>query len=194
MGPSMRSNYWGLFGRWLIATLMAWLLGIIAAIVLSYAIVSPILHKDTNLIVGLVLGSTVGLLQMISVRPVLYLTPRWMWGATVGMGIPFIIAVAVDEVMLGGALTSETMLVPVALTGGVLTGLIQAPVLGLHTPRSKWWTLASMVSWGAAWLFSIILNGFGLIFGGLVLGALSGAFLISLLKFPLTHDTSKKPL
>ena len=188
MDSQMRKHDWNLLGRWFIATFLGWIIGIILAIVLSYAIVNLFYPEETNLIVGLVLGAVVGGAQVIAVRRALELTRRWISGAALGMGIPFIIAVVIGRAWFGGREASEMWLVPVGIVGGALAGLIQAPVLRRHTGRARWWILASVVSWGAAWLVSTAWGALGLLTGGLVLGAVSGALLVWLLRSSPTHE------
>lgn len=168
-------NFWF---RWLIASVIGWVVGLILAIVLSYAVVSLFYDETTNLIVGLVLAAGVGLAQMIAVRKVLPLTWRWVWGAAAGIGLPFVIAVVIDEMWFSEAETFEAGFVIVGAVGGALAGLIQHVTLKPHTSRAKWWILASPVSWALAWATNILIGEAGIIVGGIVLGAVSGAMLI----------------
>jgi len=169
---------WSFWFRWLIATVIGWVVGLILAIVLSYAVVSLFFDETTNLIVGLALGAGVGLAQMIAVRKILPLTWRWVWGAAAGIGLPFVIAVVIDEMWFSEAETFEAGFVIVGAVGGALAGLIQQGALRSHTSLAKWWILASPVSWGLAWLANIVLGEAGIAVGGIVLGAVSGAMLI----------------
>jgi len=169
---------WSFWGRWLLATFLGWVGGIILAIVLSYLIVNIFYPKETNLIVGLVLGAVVGFAQMIAARRIVALTFRWVWGAAVGMGIPLLVAVIIDEIWFSASEASDMMLVLVAVLGGAVAGFLQAPALRRHTPMAQWWVLASVVSWGLAWLISAVIGEAGFMLGGLVFGALSGAFLV----------------
>jgi len=182
MGPQVRDASWSLFGRWFLGTLIGWFVGILLAIGLSYTVVGLFYAEETNLIVGLVLGAVVGLAQTIAVRRVLPLTQRWVWGAAAGLGIPFIVGVVVSEVWFNVTETSDTWLVLVAVAGGALAGLLQAPALRRHTSRAHWWIPASLVSWGVAWLASVAWAEAGLLLGGVVLGAASGSLLIWMLR------------
>ena len=182
MDVQVQDAGWSFWGRWLLATLIGWIVGLVVAIVLSYAIVNLFYPEESNLIVGLVLGAGVGLAQMIAVRRVLPLTQRWVWGAAVGLGIPFIVAVVVDEAWFGAAEASDMWLVLVAVAGGAIAGLIQARTLRPHTPRAQWWILVSVLSWGLAWLTSVVLGEVGILVGGVVLGVVSGALLIWMLR------------
>ncbi len=169
---------WRFWARWLIASVIGWVIGIILAIVLSYAVVNLFYDKTTNLIVGLVLGAGVGLAQMIAVRKVMPLTWRWVWGAAIGLGVPFIVAVVIDEVWFAEVETIEAGFVIVGAAGGALAGLLQKRALRPHTHRTEWWILASTVSWSLAWLGNIVLGEAGIAVGGVILGAVSGALLI----------------
>ena len=183
MVTKVKDSSFGILGRWFIATLIGWVVGIIAAIVLSYAIVGLFFSESSNLIVGLVLGAVVALAQMISVRRILPLTWRWVWGAAVGMGIPFIAAVVIDEIWFDAAEGSDMGLVLVGAVGGALAGLIQARVLKPHTNQAQWWILASLVSWGLAELTSVAFGEVGILVGGIVLGGVSGVLLIWMLRY-----------
>jgi len=189
MVPQVRDASWGLLGRWLLGTLIGWFVGILFAIGLSYAVVGLFFAEETNLIVGLVLGAAVGLAQLVAVRGVLLLTGRWVWGAAAGLGVPFIVGVVVSGVWFNVTETSDTWLVLVALAGGALAGLLQAPVLKHHTSRALWWIPASSVSWGVAWLASVAWAEAGLLLGGVVLGAVSGSLLIWMLRSAAAHET-----
>jgi hypothetical protein len=190
MGPQVRDASWGLLGRWFLGTLIGWFVGILLAIGLSYAVVGLFYAEETNLIVGLVLGAAVGLAQLVAVRGVLPLTSRWVWGAAAGLGVPFIVGVVVSEVWFNVTEASDTWLVLVALAGGALAGLLQAPVLRRSTyqARALWWIPASSVSWGVAWLASVAWAEAGIVLGGVVLGAVSGSLLIWMLRSAATHE------
>jgi hypothetical protein len=190
MDPRPRDTSWGFFGRWLLGTTIGWFVGILLAIGLSYAIVGLFYPEESNLIVGLVLGAAVGLAQVIAVRRLLPLTQRWVWGATVGLGIPFIIGVVVSATWFKGNEVSDMWLVLVAVVGGMLSGLFQAPTLRRHVPRARWWIPASLVSWGAAWLASLAWAEAGVLLGGVVLGTLSGLSLIWILQSAPAHEAA----
>lgn len=188
MGLQVRDGSWGLLGRWFLGTLIGWFVGVLLAIGLSYAVVGLFFAEETNLIVGLVLGAAVGLAQLVAVRGVLPLTSRWVWGAAAGLGIPFVVGVVAAAIWSNVAEASDTWLVLVALAGGALAGLLQAPALRRHTSRAHWWIPASLVSWGVAWLASVAWAEAGLLLGGVVLGAVSGSLLIWVLRSATAHE------
>jgi uncharacterized membrane protein len=183
MDSQAHPTRWKFLGLWVVATFIGWVVGVVIAIVFSYLIVNLFYPKETNLILGLVLGAVVGLTQMLAVRRLVFLTYRWVWGAAVGMGIPFIVAVVIDEIWFSTSEASDLWLVLVAVVGGAFAGVLQAPTLRPHTPSARWWSLASIAAWGLAWLTSAILGEGGFLLGGVILGAVSGSLLIWILKY-----------
>ncbi|MGD8698203.1 MAG: hypothetical protein PVJ43_02865 [Gemmatimonadales bacterium] len=76
------------------ATFIGWVVGMLAAIILSYVVLNSLVYaKETNLIVGLCLGAAVALSQKIVVRRRLDLAISRLWGAVIGIGIPFVAVV-----------------------------------------------------------------------------------------------------
>ena len=188
MDPQGRDGSWSLFGRWFLGTLIGWFVGVLLAIGLSYVVAALFSAEETNLIVGLVLGAVVTFAQLVAVRGVLSLTSRWVWGAAVGLGVPFIVAVVASAIWPSVAGASDTWLILVALAGGALAGSLQAPALRGSTARALWWIPASLVSWGVAWLASVAWTEAALVLGGAVLGAVSGALLIWVLRPTAAHE------
>ncbi|TFG51520.1 MAG: hypothetical protein E4H37_07760, partial [Gemmatimonadales bacterium] len=94
---------WGFWIRWVVATTIGWVVGTFAAIILSYLVVNLVYPKETNLIVGLCLGAAVSLSQKMGVRRWLTLAHSWVWGAMVGIGIPFVVVVLLDELRPGAS-------------------------------------------------------------------------------------------
>ena len=168
---------WGLWARWLIATMIGWVTGMILSIVLSYLVVNLFIEEETNLIVGIVVGFTIGLAQMIASRGRLRFSWRWIWGASVGAGIPFVGGVIIAE-LTGRAEGFEWWFYLLGVAGGAITGLIQYRVLKGYTVRPKCWIGASTVSWTLAWLLTFFVGETGFIFGGFLLGAFGGAMLV----------------
>jgi hypothetical protein len=129
-------------------------------------------------------GAGIGLAQVIAVRRVLALNLGWVWGAIVGFGLPFTVDVLLDEAWLGAIEVPLAWLVAVGVFAGVLAGVIQTAALRRHSPRAGWWIWMSAISYGMASLCFFSLNdaGQGFIAGMLVVGVLSGAFLVWLVK------------
>ena len=188
MSPEVRDAGPGVWCRWLVATFVGWVVGVIVASVLSYLVVSLFYPKETTLIVGLCMAAGVALAQKIAVRRSVPLAGRWVWGAAVGLGAPFMAATIVDELWFSTAGLSRGWPILIAVVGGALAGVLQAGALRPHTSRAHWWTLASLMSWGLACLTSTVLGEAGFLLGGVVLGGVSGGLLIWLLGSPPTAE------
>jgi hypothetical protein len=173
---------WALWGRWLLATIIGWVVGIVIAIVLSYTVVNLFHPEETNLIVGLCVGAAVSSAQLVAVRRVLPLKWVWLPGAIVGMGVPYTVAVLFSEAWFGAVQVSGMWLIPIVVITGALAGLIQVGALKRHTRRAYSWIWVSVVTWGVTWLVSFALREPGLLVGVLVHGSLSGSFLIWLVR------------
>ena len=190
MDSSGQNIGWRLWARWLLATLIGYVVGAGFAIVLTGTIggiasLLGLFHpRETDLIVGLCVGAAIGLAQVIAVRWVLALNLGWVWGGLVGFGLPFTLDVLLDEGWLGAIEVPLAWLITVGIIAGALAGIIQTAALRRHTPRAGWWTWMSAASFGIASLcfFSLDDAGLGLIAGMLVVGVLSGAFLVWLVK------------
>lgn len=187
MNNRVSGTGWGFWIRWLVATAIAWVIGIIIAFPLSY-LLNVIYPKTTNVLVGLCLGAAVGLAQKIAVRRSIELTWGWVWAAMIGMGLPFIVAEIIDVVWPGKyEYTGDRLFAWMLIigTGGLITGLLQMRILRRFTTKASWWLPASIVSWGLAWLSMNLVGMTGYLVGGPVLGAVSGGLLLWILKAPV---------
>lgn len=164
--------------------MIGWIVGTLAAFILSELVVNLVYPKQTNLILGLCIGAAVGLSQKIAVRRWITLAHSWVWGAMVGIGIPFMVIVLLDELRPGAGESLPEL--PPLIIGGAICGLLQVPALRPHTSRVYSWVLASTVSWSLAWSAANLEYFFG---GGGVLGAVSGVLLLWLLTVPKTAKT-----
>jgi hypothetical protein len=117
---------------------------------------------------------------MVVARPWLTLTSTWALGSALGMGIPFVAVVVLDEIGVGAMNGAGAWIFGlVALASGLLGGVLQSRVLRSHTPRAGLWVFAAMVCWGLAWLGD---GAIGFPAGGVVLGALGGGVLMWVLQ------------
>ena len=163
MDTQSRELDWGLWAWWFVATFIGWIVGVIGGFFLTYAVVIPLYHKETNLILGLCVGGAVSLSQKIAVRRRMPLTQSWVWGAMIGLGIPFMIGVF-----------WPAALAPLMVVGAALCGYLQLPALRPHVSRVYWWVLASTILWCMA--FAII----GV--GTMVLHSALSGFVVMLLR------------
>ena len=63
MDTNLSNLGWRFWGRWLVATTVAWVVGFIAAIALSYLVVNAFYPEESNLIVGLCMGAALAIGQ-----------------------------------------------------------------------------------------------------------------------------------
>ena len=188
--PQGQNVGWKFLGRWFLATVIGLVLGLIVAIVLSYAIVNQFHPEETNLILGLCVGAAVGFAQVLAVRRVLSLKWKWMLGVIAGMGVPYTIAVLFDEAWFGAIRVSEMWQIPIVIVTGALAGKIQVGVLACHTLKAQWWIWVSTVTWGVTWLVSFPLDNYSILVAPLVYGGLSGALLIWLIRTSPSSDVA----
>jgi hypothetical protein len=179
MSQSTDQSFPEFWARWTLATMVGWVLGFVLAIVLSELVVNLVYPKETNLIVGICLGASVSYCQRFAVRRWLRLGHDYVWGATIGIGIPFVAIVVLTEI----GHEPGTLLATGLLGGGALTaGVLQLPALRRHARRVGWWVLATTVLWTAAWIVSRWPSGLALIAATFLHGAGSGATLLWLFR------------
>jgi hypothetical protein len=187
----MPGSGWLFFFRWSIATAIAWILGMAAAFPLSY-LLNVIYPKTTNLLVGICIGVAVGLAQKVAAGRYIKLSWGWVWGAMIGMGLPFVVGEIIDVMWQGASgYTGDRMIgwIVVIGTGGLIAGAIQSRVLLQFTSKAVWWIPASIASWLLAWVGMNLSGMAGLAMGGLVLGAVSGGLFILIMKSPSAPET-----
>ena len=111
------------------------------------------------MVVGLCIGAVVGYSQWFLLRKQIAISGWWGLACAIGLGVPFIIGVPLDELRLlphlpGGRILGETI---IFIIGGLLSGLLQVPLLRPHFAKAGWWILASSIGWGICFLpFSLV--------------------------------------
>lgn len=76
---------------------MGFLAGGIAAFLLSYMVVNIFYPKESNLILGLCIGSGVGYAQWLVLKRKMKISSLWGLACTICLGIPFIAEVILEE-------------------------------------------------------------------------------------------------
>lgn len=173
-------------GRLVLVTGIAWPVGIILAIVLSYAVVNQFYPKETNLIVGLCLGAVVGYSQWSVLKKYFKISTWWIWASTIGIGLPFVAEVIYFE--FGGSgndlfkseLLSQIIILSV---GGLLTGLLQIKIIKSLSKRSFRWIIINTLAWGISWT--------GFFLGGVILGLITGLAMLRLLGLSVQDEPDK---
>lgn len=133
------------FGTWLRATWYGWLLGVPLIIVLALA-GEAVGIGGSQVLVGLGMGTGIGLMQGRAIRPLLPRPAAWCFSSVVGLSLPFLVT---DLSPLVGRELPYSLPVAVA-TGGLLSGAWQAVLLRGHVRAPAWWVLANVGGWSLA--------------------------------------------
>lgn len=147
--------------KWVVFSSVGWIIGLLGSIIVAH-IVNLIYPKETNLVVGLCIGGVVGYAQRSILKKQFALSGMWVLRCAIGMGTPFIVIVVLEELGLNvpdlpyGQLMSRSA---IGITGGLLCGLLQMPLLKPVTDKATLWILASTLGWGSSWLVSSIIEG-----------------------------------
>lgn len=181
--------------RWVLWVSIAWPVGGILAIILSYTIVNLFYPEETNLIVGLVIGGTVGFAQWLVLKKLVKMSGWWILACAIGIGLPIIMASIQFEIIgnESGLIESEFLgRLILGVLGGLLTGLLQLKLLIPHSKKALWWIAINIVAWGLCFLLTASdspLTMLLLLFGGVLLGAITGIGILWLLKIPTEETT-----
>jgi len=137
---------------------------------------------------GASIGAVVGVLQWLVLRRRVSKAGWWILASTAGLAVAFAV------VYLAVAYGSPGDLDDVAAMalGGAVMGTLQWLVLRRQVSRAGWWVLASTVGWGLCGAVAAagddaegMIAFVSLVGGGVVLGAVTGAALVWLLRQPV---------
>jgi hypothetical protein len=181
---------WDSWLLWVLITTIGWTLGFFIGFILA-DVVGDIFESGllVDTIFGAVLASMVGVLQRFFLPVQVPRAGRWVLASTAGFALAF----AGNFVVLGelGSFVELLDWTVVAAFGGAVTGILQWLVLRGQVSRAGWWVLASTVGWGLSMavvgaLEDVGVGAFsGAPVGGVVLGVVTGAALVWLLRQPL---------
>jgi len=190
MKPHPGMDRW--VGRWVKASTLGWLLGLVALI--SMALASDFIRSGREdvyqFMVGVGIGWGVGFAQSRLLRGWLSRPAWWTVASTAGMGSPFI----VHDIVTAAGVTISYSLPANVLAGAILAGLWQAVLLKRISARAGWWVLVSVLGWGAPVALTALRDtgfaGFAgdlvsimaIILGGGILGVVTGPFLVAILR------------
>lgn len=193
MATESRPDAEHLLWRWVLATLGGWFLGLVAVILLGG--ISEGIHFGDQFPVGIGMGWGVGFAQWRVARKRFGLTSAWMWVSAAAMGMPFVLS-DIAALSWAGSAQRYFLILNVAL-GASLLGLLEWRILRSLSHRAYWWVITCIVGWMLPALLIFLPTGghpetlpamifnFGVIAsGGVVLGVVSGAMLVWMLKSP----------
>ena len=117
---------------------LGWLLGMVFGV--GGAVLAETIGLPTNqTVLGLGMGAGIGLLQGRRLAPWLGGVRPWLWRTALGLALPFL-AWDLSPV--------EVFSLPLCMAlGGLLAGVLQAPLLRDHVGAPHRWVVASAVAW-----------------------------------------------
>ncbi|GAC1678003.1 MAG: hypothetical protein NVS9B8_18710 [Candidatus Limnocylindrales bacterium] len=134
---------WGLVLRWVLATIIGWIVGFAICEAVVKPIVNALTHFNSD---GAVIGTAIGIGQWLVLGRRINRSGWWILasilGFAVGKGVADSVAQTVPGVVgwaLGG------------LAIGLLLGLVQWLVLHAYVREARWWILANAVAWAVGW-------------------------------------------
>lgn len=192
--------------RWTKATFAGWCLSIIAILVLS-GLFDGIGIENLQFYLGIGMALGTGYMQWRVLRRTHGISSKWIWYSVIGMGAPFLLF---DLLKLFAGLQLGANYIKYSLCiASVLSGILQFLVLRKHANKAGLWVVASILGWVAATgtvliidytrgiannLAAFFINLSLILTGGLVLGLITGWFLVYILgsnaQREPTEDTS----
>jgi hypothetical protein len=172
---------------WIGYTFLGWFSGILFIIFLS-SFFDGLGIESMQFYIGLGMGATIGFVQWhLLKRAGLGIQHGWVWHSLLGLGLPFLIF---DLLSKAGWSLHELYLPVCVSTGGLLISLFQYRLLKPALPKANYWIAGSFAAWLLAagtvlfidytkyvssnnWVL-FFLNLFLILFGGVVLGVITG--------------------
>jgi hypothetical protein len=148
---------------------------------------TPLSQTLGHIAAGAVLGLAVGFFQRSYLKKLFNVPVLWIYAPIIGFVVTELISgiilsqmginrgeIKFFEYETPGNPPGETYIYAIA---GLLTGLIQWPVLSRYFSRSMFWVLASTLGWGICFMITMI-SVWAFFLGALLYGAITGAALI----------------
>lgn len=178
------------FRRWVWATFVGWIIGLIGGFVAAH-VAEIFLGRVTQFALGVGLGLAVAYFQgrLLAKMIASAKTWAWTWAGLMGMGVAFIVWDIADAVGVGEPFLKHW----IQILGGLLTGILQWRLLRPHYRHAAWWVLACVAGWELAFLTGDLpyFLGFGenalfvvaaMLLPGVMLGVVTGGVLVWLLE------------
>ncbi|MCA9258712.1 MAG: hypothetical protein KDA61_05915 [Planctomycetales bacterium] len=147
--------------KWTLFTSGAFLLSLPLIVILPQLLPLP----DWAGVLGgtTLIGAMVGYAQWLVMKKRVPLSGWWVFACAVGMGLPpvasslasrFGAAVSLPEGAAGKSLSWTA----VGVLGGLISGILQKPLLERHLPKTGWWIVASAAGWGLCMLAASLVD------------------------------------
>lgn len=165
--------------KWILYTFISFPVGLFLSFPLAY-LINIIYPKETNLVVGICIGAAAGYSQWLVLRKNVPIKSFWGLASGIGIGIPFILTVVLNETGIKVQDISENNITGWLLTGvigGLLSALLQWPLLKPFFRKAGWWLAINPAGWGVSFLTiqltgRSVLAGSGI--GAILLGVITG--------------------
>ncbi|MEI7964306.1 MAG: hypothetical protein WCH29_04000 [Chitinophagaceae bacterium] len=173
--------------KWILFNCIGWVLGVIILLLISAGLESIKWEGQAAIAIGMGLG--VGFMQWLVLSKQFSISLNWCWFLMIGLFIPFL---AYDILARYVTLAPEWGIVPATAIGAYLSGSLQYNfILKKISEKTKSWIMYNFLGWfvTAAFLMAIsllivmfkseryimaILSVLSIIFGGIILGAITG--------------------
>ena len=141
--------------KWILVTSGAFILALPVSFIVPQLF--PPITWAHHLAVAPIIGAVVGCAQWLMLRKRIALSGWWVLACAIGLGLPAIVNLIASGVGLlphfpggdGGRILGWTSL---GIIGGLLSGLLQMPLLKPHFAKAGWWIAASSAGWGLSLL------------------------------------------
>ena len=175
------------FARWVFANLAGWIFGIFPVALLI--MLAERLRVGAYACIGFGMALSIGLSQWRIARKQLHVSSLWMWSLTACMTISFLML----DFVPAGFKVKDVLLLPIAGgVGGLLAGIWQSRMLPRQGHARAWFIAASTAGWLLAAglpallevgghrnrIFDAIAVTSSMVFGGAVIGFVTGAALM----------------
>jgi hypothetical protein len=132
-------------GKWARATWLGWILGV--PVVILFAFIGEALRiGGSQVLIGLGMGTSVGVLQGLAIRRLIGRAAPWIWSSVIGLALPFL---AADLLRASGRTSFYSIEIAVA-AAGVIVGAWQAILLRPYSDRAWMWVVANVIGWTLA--------------------------------------------
>jgi hypothetical protein len=193
METEMQSPVHPFFQRWLFATFVGWILGIVVLILLDEG--AEQIGIGNQFPVGVGMGLSIGYVQWRVGRKWFGATSEWMFASLVGMGMPFVLS---DVFSIWRSEEMTLLLFLNVALGSLIGGWWQCRILQRRSVKAHWWIVGSIAGWMLSATAPLILTSGGhpesslalwrnlgaIALGGIVLGVVTGGTLLWMLRSP----------
>ena len=145
---SNKQSTFAFMRRWVLFSMLGWIAGAAVAMALG-GLLTPLVPPGPgsrdwvpNLLLGPAIGAAVAFVEWRWLRRSMQVSGFWVWAGVIGFAVPLLAAPILE---LAGF--ADQWLGVGLLLGGVLTGIMQTPLLKSHAPKPIIWMWANTLAW-----------------------------------------------